>query len=63
MKLNVLIGIKHFMQMIMMMNLATHTIVVPLQTVVLHLKKFLTKSHRLIYKRKKIERFQRNGKK
>ena len=42
---------------LMLMNLAIHTIVVPLQTAVLHLKKFLSKSHRVIYKRKKIENF------
>ena len=58
MKLNVLIGMKHFIEMIMMMNLAIHTIVVPLQTAVPRLTKFLTKSHREIYKRKKIEKFQ-----
>ena len=35
--------------------------VVPFQTVVPHLTKFLPKSHRLIYKRKKIEKFKRKG--
>ena len=60
MKLNryVLIGMEHFIQMIMMTNLAIHTIVVPLQTGVPNLTKFLTKSYRVIYKRKKIENFQ-----
>ena len=43
--------------MIMMMNLAIHTTVVPLQTAVPHLTKFLTKSHRVIYKRKKSKSF------
>ena len=62
-KLNVLIGMKHFIQMIMMINLAIHTIVVPLQTAVPHLTKFLTKSHRVIYKRKKIGKFQRKERK
>ena len=33
-----------------------HAIVVPLQTVVPHLTKFLTKSHRVIYKRKKKQK-------
>ena len=39
--------------MIMMTNLAIHTIVVPFQTTVPHLTKFLSKSHRVIYKKKK----------
>ena len=63
MKLNILIGMKHFIQIIMLTNLAIHTILVPLQTAVLHLRKFLTKYHRVIYKRQKIEKFQRKGKK
>ena len=54
---------KHFIPTIMMTNLAIHTIVVPLQTVVPHLTKFMAKSHRIIYKRKKIEKFQRKGRK
>ena len=49
--------------MIMMMNLAIHAIVVPLQTAVPTLTKFLTKSHPVIYKRMKIEKFQRKGRK
>ena len=53
MKLNVLIGMKHFTQMIMMMNLAIQTTVVPLQTAVHYLTKCLTKSHPVICKRKK----------
>ena len=48
---------KHFIPTIMMTNLAIHTIVVPLQTVVPHLTKFMTKSHRIIYKRKKSKNF------
>ena len=54
MKLNVLIGMKHFILMIMMTDLAIHTIVVPLQTAVSH----LTEIHQVIYKRNKIEKFQ-----
>ena len=53
MKLNVLKGMKHFTQMIMMMNLTIHTTVVPFQTAVPHPTKFLTKFHRVICKRKK----------
>ena len=103
-------GMKHFIQMIMMMNLnplsdnptrwsntlkqfvgnlptncfsvfdyfvklalkglnKIHAIVVSLQTAVPHLTKFLTKSHRAIYKKKKkkkkveIEKLQLQGKK
>ena len=63
MELNVLIGMKQFTQMIMMMNLAIHTTVVPLQTAVPHLTKFLTKSHLVICKRKKIEKPERKGRK
>ena len=59
MKLNVLIGMKHFILMIMMTDLAIHTIVVPLQTVVSH----LTEIHQVIYKRNKIEKFQQKGRK
>ena len=51
---------KHFIQM-MMTSLAIYARVVPFQTVVPHLTKFLPKSHRLIYKRKKIEKFKRKG--
>ena len=61
MKLNVLIGMKHFIQITMMMNFAIQTIVVPLRTAASHLKKFLTKSHRVTYKRKKIKKFQQKG--
>ena len=61
--LNVLIGMKHFTQMIMMMKLAIHTTVVPLQTAVPHLTKFLAISHQVICKKKKIEKSQRKGKK
>ena len=57
MKLNVLIGMKHFIQMIMMTNLAIHTIVVPLQTAVAHMSKFLTKSHRVYTTEKKSKNF------
>ena len=63
MKLNVLKGMKHFTQMIMMMNLTIHTTVVPFQTAVPHLTKFLTKFHRVICKRKKSEKSQRKGRK
>ena len=63
MKLNVLIGMKHFTQMIMMMNLAFHTTVVPLQMAVPHLMKFLTKSHQVICERKKIEGNEKEGQK
>ena len=63
MKLNVLIGMKHFTQMIMMMNLAIQTTVVPLQTAVHYLTKCLTKSHPVICKRNKIEKSQRKGRK
>ena len=63
MKLNVLIGMEHFKLMIMMTILAIHTIVVPLQTAVLHLMKFLTKSHRVIYKTRKFESFKRKRRK
>ena len=52
-EINVLIGMKHFTQMIMMMNPSIHATVVPPQTAVSHLTKFLTKSHRVICKRKK----------
>ena len=45
----------------MVTNLAINAIVVPFQTAVPHLTKYLTKSHRVIYKRKKIEKFQRKG--
>ena len=53
MKLNVLICMKHFIQMIIMMNLVIHAILVSLQAVVPYPTKFLTKSHWIIYKRKK----------
>ena len=59
MKLNVVIGMKHFIQMIMMTNPAIRTIVVPLQTAVSH----LTEIHQVIYKRNKIEKFQQKGRK
>ena len=49
MNLNVLISMKHFKEMIMMMNLVIHTIVIPLQTAAPH----LNKSHRVIYEKKK----------
>ena len=62
-KLNVPIGMKHFTQMVMMMNLATHTAVVPPQTAVPHLTKCLMESHQVICKRKKIENSQRKGRK
>ena len=45
----------------MVTNLAINAIVVPFQTAVPHLTKYLTKSHLVIYKRKKIEKFQRKG--
>ena len=51
-KLNVLIGMKHFMHMIMMANLDIHTIVAPLQTETAHLTEFLMKYHLVIEKRK-----------
>ena len=38
MNLNVLISMKHFIEMIMMTNLVIHAIVVPLQTAAPHLK-------------------------
>ena len=38
--------------MIMITNPAIHKIVVPFQTEVPHLTRFLTKSHRVIYRRK-----------
>ena len=60
--LNVLIGMKHFMQIIMT-SLAIHTIVVSLQTAVPHLTKFLTKSHRVIYKRKSKNFNEKEGQK
>ena len=44
MKFSVLIGVKHFLHMIMMTNLAIHTIVASLQTAVSHLTKVPTKS-------------------
>ena len=44
MKFSVLIGVKHFIHMIMMTNLAIHTIVASLQTAVSHLTKVPTKS-------------------
>ena len=44
---------KHFVQMILKTSFAIHPIVTPLQTAVPHLTKFLTKSHLVIYKRKK----------
>ena len=59
-KLNVLIVMKHFEQMIMMMNLTIHTVVVPIQTAVLHLTKFVTKPYRVISKRKKSKNFNEN---
>ena len=43
--------------MIIIMNLAIHAIVVPLQTAKPHLTKFLTKSHPVIFKRKKSKTF------
>ena len=43
----------NFIQMIMITNLAIHAIVLPLQTAVPCLRKFLTKFHRVIHKRKK----------
>ena len=63
MKLDVLIGMKHFIQMIMMTNLAILKTVVPLQTAVPYLTKFLAKSRLVIYKRKKTEKFQRKRRK
>ena len=53
MKLDILIGIKHFIQIIKMTNLAIHTKIVPFQISLLHLVKFLTKSHGVIYKKSK----------
>ena len=44
-----------------MTNLAIHTIIVPCQTAVLRLTKFLMKSLRVMYKRKRIDKFQRKG--
>ena len=38
-------------------NLVIHTIVVPRQTAVPRLTKFLTKSERVMYKRKRIRKF------
>ena len=58
MKFSVLIGVKHFIHMIMMTNLALHTIVASLQTAVPHLTKVPTKSNRLSIQKKKIENFQ-----
>ena len=46
-----------------MTNLAIHTIIVPRQTAVLRLTKFLMKSLRVMYKRKRIDKFQRKGRK
>ena len=46
-----------------MTNLAIHTIIVPCQTAVLRLTKFLMKSLRVMYKRKRIDKFQRKGRK
>ena len=56
MNLNVLISMKHFIEMIMMTNLVIHAIVVPLQTAAPHLK-------RNIRKEKKSKKFQRKGRK
>ena len=61
MKLNVLIGMKHSIEMVMMTNLAIHAMVVPLEKAVSHLRKFLAKSYRVIFTRKKIGNFQRKG--
>ena len=58
-RLDIPIGMKHFIRMIMMTNLAIHMIVVPLQTASPHLMKFLTKSHRVIYRKSK--KLQRKG--
>ena len=56
MRLNVPIGMKYFIEMIMMTNLAIRTIVVPFKTAVPHRTKSQTKSHWVTYKRKKIQR-------
>ena len=63
MKLNVLIGMKHFTQMIMVMNLTIHTTAVPLQTAVPHLTKFLTKSYwvKISLKREEMRRKDRRN--
>ena len=58
-RLDIPIAMKHFIQMIMMTNLAIHTIVVPLQRASPHLMKFLTKSHGVIYRKSK--NLQRKG--
>ena len=47
---------KHFIQMVMLTNLAIDRIAVPLQTAIPHLTKVLKKSHRVTYKKKKIEK-------
>ena len=56
MKIDIVKDMKHFIQMIIMTNLVINTIVVPLQTAVPRLMEFLTKFHRVIYK-KKLEYF------
>ena len=48
MRLNVAIGMKHFIEMIMMTNLAIRTIVVPFKTAVPHRTKSQTKSRYII---------------
>ena len=48
---------KHFIQIMMIANLVFHTIVVSHQTALPpRVTKFLTKSQRVIYKRKTIEK-------
>ena len=56
MRLNVPIGMKYFIEMIMMTNLAIRTIVVPFKTAVPRRTRSQTKSHWVTYKRKKIQR-------
>ena len=48
MRLNVTIGMKHFIEMIMMTNLAIRTIVVPFKTALPHRTKSETKSRHII---------------
>ena len=54
---------KHFIQMVMLTNLAIHRIVVPLQTAIPHLTKVLKKSHRVTYKKKSKNLNEKEGNK
>ena len=57
MKVNILTVMKHFIQMMIIANLVVYTIVVSHQTALPpRVTKFLAKSQRVIYKRKRIEK-------